>query len=250
MLPDDPAPKRPLAYVLLNAMAAPRLRRRIECLCIVVMCLGAAPTAQAQAGDQDQEGGASSQASMEALVAGLVAMRQQNLELAETLLERALATEPGNPGVHDTARDGLTYHLPLRRVERYVTAKQWGRAERLLRELQERHRDDEAKSGHLRQLMAKLRDGTLTPGDAKPDSFDGRRVVQEIEETLDRFLAENGRYPGGYEELNEVLPADQYPLLQYDIVHYVGRGRAYDLRLRSRANPNRLLTVQRTGLVQ
>lgn len=249
MLSDDPAPKRPLAYVL-NAMAAPRLRRRLECLCIVVMCLGAVPTAQAQAGGQDQETDPSSEASMEALVAGLLAMRHQNLELAETLLERALATEPGSAGVHDTARDGLTYHLPLRRVERYVAAKQWGRAEQLLRDLQERHRDDEAKSGHLRQLMAKLRDGTLTPEDTKPDSFDGRRVVQEIEETLDRFLAENGRYPGGYEELNEILPADQYPLLQYDIVHYVGRGRAYDLRLRSRANPNRLLTVQRTGLVQ
>lgn len=249
VLSDDSVPKRLLVDVF-RAVAAPGLRRRFECLCIVVMCLGAVPAAQAQAGGQEQEADPRSQASMEALVAGLLAMREQNLELAETLFEKALATEPGGGEVHDTAREGLTYHLPLRRLERYVATKQWRQAERLLRDLRERHRDDEAKSGHLQYLLVKLRERTLTPEDTKPRAFDGRKVVHEIEKTLDRFLAENGRYPGGYEELNEILPADQYPLIQYDIVHYVGRGRAYDLRIRSKTNPGRLLTVQRTGLVQ
>lgn len=251
VLSDDPAPKRSLAQVL-HAIALPVLRRRLECLCIVMMCLGAVPAAQAQAGGQSQEADPRSQASMEALVAGLLAMREQNLELAETLFEKALATEPeeGGDQIHGTAREGLTYHLPLRRLERYVATKQWARAEQLLQNLREQHRDDEAKSAHLQHLTAKLRDGTLVPGDTNPRSFDGRRVVHEVEQTLDRFLAEHGRYPGGYEELNEILPAGEYPLIHYDIVHYVGRGRAYDMRLRSRTSPDRLLTVQRTGLVQ
>ena len=35
-----------------------------------------------------------------------------------------------------------------------------------------------------------------------------------------------------------------------DIVHYVGGGRAYGLTLRSKTNPDNLLSIQRTGLVQ
>lgn len=248
MLSDEPVAKQSPVHVL-RGLAAPGLRRWIECLCVLAVCLGLVPGAQAQARDSVQDAEARSQAGMEALVAGLLAMRRHNLALAEKMFKRALATDDSGD-LRDTATEELTYRLPLKRVERYVASNQWGKAEQLLQDLREQHRSDERKSRHLAHLLEKVRDRTLVPEDTRKRSVEGRGVVAEVEQTLEQFLEENGRYPRGYDELNEILPAGRYPLDEHDIVHYVGRDRAYGLTLRSRTNPDNLVTVQRTGLLQ
>lgn len=216
---------------------------------IIVVCLVLAPvTVRAQDSAPEEASGA--RPAVEALAAGRRAKGERNLSRAELYFQEALTEAERGGEVYETALEELTYHLPLMRVERYVLSGQWRSAEQSLRDLLEHHQSDEEKSKHLAGLIAKVRDRSPAQGSVYTQRDAGRTTVEHVERRLDRFLAEHGRYPRGYDELNEILPAGRYPLEDYDIVHYVGRGRAYGLTLRSRSDPDNLLSVQRTGLVQ
>lgn len=216
----------------------------------VALCLALAPVTGVPAQQAAMGEASASQPAVEALAAGRRAKGERNLARAEAYFQDALAAAERGGEVYEAALEELTYHLPLMRVERYVRRGQWQNAEQSLQDLLEQHQSDDEKSQHVVSLIAKLRDRTPAQGGvyARPDG--GRRVIEHIERTLERFLAEHHRYPRGYDELNELLPAGRYPLENYDIVHYVGDRRAYGLTLRSKSNPDNLLTVQKTGLVQ
>ena len=222
----------------------------VSILCVFALCLSLVPGADAREENGAPEAGTGTKPAAAALAAGRRAKGERDLAGAEAHFQDALAAAERGGDVYEVALEELTYHLPLMRVERYVLAGQWKNAEQSLQDLLERHQSDEEKSQHLVGLIAKLRDRSPVEGGvyARPDA--GRKVVQHIERTLDRFLDEHGRYPRGYDELNKILPAGRYPLGEYDIVHYVGGGRAYGLTLRSKTNPDNLLSIQRTGLVQ
>ena len=217
-------------------------------VCLAVLGLGLSP---AVGQEEEQAAGevSGSQAALEALAEGRRAKGEGNLALAEVHFRDALAAAEYGGDTYQTALEELTYQLPLMRVERYVLGAQWQRAEQSLQDLLERHQSDEEKSRHLVQLIANLRKRAPAQGDVyAPEG--GHKVVRQVEQTLDRFLEEHGRYPSGYRELNEILPAGRYPLEEYDIVHYVARGKSYGLTIRSRSDPGNLMYVQRTGLMK
>lgn len=216
---------------------------------LIAACLILAP-ATVRAQDITPEKVSGPRPAVEALAAGRRAKGERNLARAEIHFQEALAEAERGGEVYEAALEELTYHLPLMRVERYVLSGQWRSAEQSLQDLLEQHQSDEEKSKHLVGLIAKLRDRSPAQGGVYTQRDAGRTTVERVEQRLDRFLAEHGRYPRGYDELNEILPAGRYPLEDYDIVHYVGRGRAYGLTLRSRSDPDNLLQVQRTGLVR
>lgn len=217
---------------------------------IIATCLAAAPGAVPAQDDAARQELSGAPPAVEALSAGRRAKGERNLARAEVHFTEALTSAERGGEVYETALEELTYHLPLMRVERYVLEGQWRSAEQSLRDLLDQHQADEEKSRHLVGLIARLRDRSPAEGGVYPQRDAGRTTVERVERTLDRFLAEHGRYPRGYDELNEILPAGRYPLEDYDIVHYVGRGRGYGLTLRSKADPDNLLSVQKTGLVQ
>jgi len=216
----------------------------------MALCLGAVRGAVAAEGDGSVESASQATPAVEALAAGRRAKGERNLARAERHFQSALAAAERDGELFQSALEELTYHLPLMRVERYIRSGQWEQAERSLQDLLERHQSDEEKSRHLVGLIAKLRDSRPVPGGVHASEGAGRKAIEHVERVLDGFFREHGRYPSGYEELNEILPAGRYPLDDYDIVHYVGAGRGYGLTLRSRSNPQNLLSVQRTGLVQ
>lgn len=219
-------------------------------LFILALSLGplSIPAARPQERAPGEEAGRP--AAVEALAAGRAEKGERNIAGAEARFQEALAAAERGGEVYEAALDELTYHLPLMRVERYVLTGQWRDAQQALEDLLDRHQSDEQKSRHLVGLIAKLRDHAPGQHNVSPRDSDGRKVLERIERTLDRFLAEHGRYPRDYAELNAILPAGRFPLENHDIVDYVGRGRAYGLTLRSRTDPASLLSVQRTGLLQ
>ena len=185
-----------------------------------------------------------------ALSAGRVQKGQGNLIQAETQFQKALDNAPRGSDIYKAALEELTYELPLMRVQRYVLAGEKSKAGALLQELLQEHKSDKKKSRHLVELIARLRKGALVQGGVYNQPGGGRRAIDGVERTLQRYFAKNGHYPRGYAELNRILPADRYPLNRYDIVHYVASGHAYGLTLRSKSDPENVLTVQNTGLVQ
>lgn len=242
MFSDEPAPNDSLLPAL-------GMRRWMGGACVLIMLLAPIAGAGAQGSAPAPDAESRSEAAEQALVAGLLAMRSQNLLLAERLFKQAAAADADGGRVHDAATEELSYRLPLKRVERHLESKELGEAEQILRALRERHQSDEHKSRYLDHLLARLRDGALDPDAVIARPGDRRTVIRSIERTLEQFFENNGRYPSGYEEINEILPAGQHPLTAYEIVHYTGSGRAYGLTLRNRLNPENRLTVQSTGLV-
>lgn len=224
-------------------------------LCVAAW-LGAVPPAEARQADRqtnqvtDRDADGAAVPGSQALSAGRRAKGEGSITRAEAHFQEALAAADHDDDVYRTALDELTYYLPLMRVERYVLNGQGQRADRSLQDLLEQHQSDEERSQHLVGLIARLRDRAPAGGGVYTESGEGREAIRHIQQTLDRFLESNGRYPDGYEELNRILPAERYPLNDYDIVHYAGWGRSYGLTIRSRSNPDNLLSVQRTGLMQ
>lgn len=204
---------------------------------------------------QDQDGApAGSDAPAPAAAAALSRGRQEkgdgHLALAEEQFQKALASAIRGSKVYKAALEELTYQLPLMRVQRYVLAGERQKAGRLLEELLQEHKSDEKKSRHIVELIAGLREGGEAQDGVYGQPGSGHRTISVVERTLNRFYREHGRYPRDYDELNQILPPDRYPLTAYDIVHYVEQGHAYGLTLRSKSDPDNVLSVQDTGLVQ
>ncbi|MGA8260746.1 MAG: hypothetical protein WB783_11080 [Arenicellales bacterium] len=204
---------------------------------------------------QDQDGApAGSDSPSPAAAAALSRGRREkgegHLALAEEQFQKALASASRGSKVYKAALEELTYQLPLMRVQRYVLAGARQKAGRLLEELLQEHQSDEKKSRHLVELIARLRKGGEAQDGVYSQPGSGHRTISVVERTLNRFYRKHGRYPRDYDELNQILPPDRYPLTDYDIVHYVEQGHAYGLTLRSKSDPDNILTVQDTGLVQ
>lgn len=236
-----------------QGFAVRAMRRWMAGAGMLILLLASIPAADAQSRAPTPEGQSRTEAAKaaeEALVAGILAMRHDNLLLAERFFHQALGADEGGSRVRDKATEELSYRLPLKRVERHLESEEWEQAERLLEDLRERHRSDQQKARQLDHLLARLRDGALHPDAVGAQAGDRRAVVRDIERTLEAFVEDNGRYPSGYEELNEILPSGEPPLIDYEIVHYTGNSRAYGLTLRNTVNPENLLTVQSTGLIE
>lgn len=217
---------------------------------MVALYLALGPAAGADTPQDEPAGVSGPGPAVQALDAGRRAKGERDLAQAEAHFQDALAAAERGGEVYRAALEELTYYLPLMRVERDVLEGQWQKAERLLQDLLEWHRDDENKSEHLVGLLAELRDRRPSQGGVYTRKEAGQRVVEMVQRRLDRYRDKHGRYPHGYDELNEILPAGRYPLDDFDIVRYVGRGGSYGLTLRSKADPANQLTVQKTGLVQ
>lgn len=198
-----------------------------------------------------RDGPSASDPGFDSLSAGRKAREAGDLEQASTHFQDALIRAvPGGP-VQRAAQEELSYRLPLARVEALIADEQWRAVDESLGRLLERHESDDAKSVYLLRLIGQLQERAPDDaGDRERRSGNGREVMQNVEAHLERFLAKNGRYPSGYDELNKVLPPDQAPLSEYDIVDYVTRGRAYGLTLRSKEDPDNVIQVQKTGLMQ
>lgn len=193
---------------------------------------------------------AAPKAAVEALAAGRREKGEGHLAQAEVQFQKALAAAPRGGDVYRAALEELTYQLPLMRVQRYVLSGQRLKAEHLLQDLLKDHQGDEKKNRHLVGLIARLRKSKPGETGIASEPGSGRKAINSVEQTLSRFYQDHGHYPRGYRELNRILPADRYPLSDYDIVHYVERGHAYGLTLRSKSDPENLLSVQETGLVE
>lgn len=235
----------------------------VNWLCAVVLSAAPPATAWARSGhhnqapvrhgaqtQQERPESAVPQAAAQALAAGREEKGEGRLARAEVQFQNALAAAPRDSDVYQAALEELTYQLPLMRVQRYVLAGQTVKAGELLQDMLEQHQSDEKKSRHLVKLIAQLRKHQAGQSAVYDQSGNGLKAIKRVRQILGRFYDEHGRYPRGYGELNRVLPPDHYPLEDYDIVHYVERGHGYGLTLRSKTDPNNLLSVQSTGLVE
>ena len=72
----------------------------------------------------------------------------------------------------------------------------------------------------------------------------------QVEEALQRYRREHDEYPRGYEELNQLLPADTPPLEQHDIISYSRNGPGFRLEIRAKKPPYSTFRIEKTGLLR
>jgi len=75
-------------------------------------------------------------------------------------------------------------------------------------------------------------------------------IMNVVQSVLERYRAEQGRFPLSYAELNTALPADAPPLTEYDIVSYHATENAFTVKLQARKNPLEVLSLHKTGLIE
>lgn len=187
----------------------------------------------------------------EAYQKGVKAKEDGKVEEAEVYFQEAMDASGTDNDIYWAALEEVSFRLPLLRAKDMIAKEDWQDLEELLEALLEENRSDKEKTVYLLRLISQLRD-IVPDGTAgqKSGTEDGRETMGQVERVLQRFHAENGRFPRGYDELNRVLPADEYPLENYDIVDYVSRNGFYGLTLRSKSDPDNLITVENTGLLK
>ena len=173
-----------------------------------------------------------------------------DLKQAERYFREALRYAPANSQLREEVREELEYRLPLSRVQRLVFTGHRAGAERALRELLERYRDHPTRHAELQRILANLQVLDQSAAKKAGPSTDGRYVLRQVDAALKAFRQRHDRYPSGYRELNELLPADRVPLDHFDIIHYSSAGGGFTLVLRSKTDRSNTLTLQKTGLLR
>lgn len=216
-------------------------------LCLIACGLLGASAVPAQEGRQQQDFSSATQPAYEALSAGRQAKNDGDLAEAEEEFKKVLKLSQRDSEQYQAAVEELTFHLPFLRAEGYVSTEQWQKAEHLLENLLQAHQDDIQKTEELAQLIAVLRESARSKTEPRRP---GREAIRYVEQKLDGFRQEQGRYPRNYEELDALLAAEESPLDDYEVAHYVAAGDGYGLTLRGKADSENVLTVQRTGAVK
>ncbi len=130
--------------------------------------------------------------------------------------------------IREEARNELQFHLPLMRVQQLMLLGNREEAITIVQRLQAFHSEDPQRQKVLSEVLSKVQDPSFQPR-PKKIPLDSEQVVAQVEEALQRYQREHDEYPRGYEELNQLLPADTPPLEHHDIISYYRNGPVFRL---------------------
>ena len=76
-----------------------------------------------------------------------------------------------------------------------------------------------------------------------------RDVTRDVRQRLNEYYRKNGVFPN-FSEMNKILPPGDAVLQNYEIVYFKAVPNAYRLVLRNVYNPQNLLKIEATGLLE
>ncbi len=186
---------------------------------------------------------------VKALERGRLLKQRGYFDEAREQFEIALQLAPESSEANSQAKLELHYRLPLVEIQHRVSAGDLDGAEEILNGMAAMNRDQPER---LQKINTMMRNLELMRGAAivRPTSVDHSTVIRQVRRVLEVFRRKQGRYPVGYRELNQALPANQPPLEHFVVNHYTGQGSGYVLVLQNRYDPKQVLTLQNTGLLR
>lgn len=193
--------------------------------------------------------GVDSPRARQALEVGRAAKRRGDLFGAIRAFQEAHQYSAQDSFMHKEAKDELEFYLPLMRAHQVLIQGNREEAEKIVVRLQEFHSKETKRQQMLSDVLAKVRDPNFHPQPKKPADTP-EQVMQKIQQILDTYRRANDDYPGGYSELNELLPVDRPPLKNFDIVGYARKGNGYRLEIRAKDPPHNTYSMERTGLLK
>ena len=151
--------------------------------------------------------------------------------------------------IREEARTELQFHLPLMRVQQLMLLGNREEAITIVQRLQAFHSEDPQRQKVLSEVLSKVQDPGFQPRPGRIP-LEPEQVVARVEEALQRYRREHDEYPRGYEELNQLLPADTPPLEQHDIISYSRNGPGFRLEIRAKKPPYSTFRIEKTGLLR
>ncbi|MDH3378338.1 MAG: hypothetical protein OEQ39_15465 [Gammaproteobacteria bacterium] len=173
--------------------------------------------------------------------------REHRLVDAAAVLERAYQRATGQIAMQDTIRRELDFNIPLLEAEQRFNRGDVAGAKHVLQWTRGRNRDNPDRQRILENLLIRI-SSIPTQAAAEPTNRD--EVVAQIRDEMRRFRDQYKRYPNGYRELNSLLAPDRPPLTHFDVTYYGLTNGGYVIEIRSKSNPDNLISIQRTGLLE
>lgn len=184
-----------------------------------------------------------------ALQDGRAHKRRGSLLDAIRAYQEAYYYSAGDSYIRAEAQDELQFHLPLMRVQQLMALGQRQEALTIVKRLQEFHGKDPQRVQVLSGVLAKVQDPAFHPR-PRSKTLNPAQVMAQVQRALDGYWREHEEFPRGYTELNQLLPADNPPLEQFDIIAYSRNGPGYRLELRAKKPPHNTYRIEKTGLLR
>ncbi len=173
--------------------------------------------------------------------------REHQLVSAAAVLERAYQRATGQAAMQDAIRTELDFNIPLLEAEQRFNRGDLAGAKHVLQWARARNRDNPDRQRTLVNLLTRI---SRIPPQAAAETTNAEQVVAQIRGEMQRFRDQNTRYPRGYHELNSLLVPDRPPLTHFDIIYYALANGGYVIEIRSKSDPDNLISIQRTGLLE
>lgn len=173
--------------------------------------------------------------------------REHQLVSAAAVLERAYKRAAGQTAMQDAIRTELDFNIPLLEAEQRFNRGDLAGAKHVLQWARARNRDDPDRQRTLVNLLTRL---NSLPPQATAETVNADQVLVQIRRKMQKFRDQNKRYPSGYHELNSLFVPDRPPLTHFDITSYQLANGGYVIEIRSKSNPDNVILIQRTGLLE
>jgi hypothetical protein len=173
--------------------------------------------------------------------------REHRLVAAAAVLERAYKRATGQAAMQDAIRTELDFTIPLLEAEQRFNRGDLAGAKHVLQWARARNRDNLDRQRTLLNLLTRL---NSLPPQTTAETVNADEVLAQIRGEMRRFRDQNKRYPSGYHELNSLFMPDRPPLTHFDITHYQLANGGYVIEIRSKSDPDNIISIQRTGLLE
>ena len=173
--------------------------------------------------------------------------REHRLVAAAAVLERAYKRATGQAAMQDAIRTELDFNIPLLEAEQRFNRGDMAGAKHVLQWARARNRDNPDRQRRLANLLTRL---DSIPPQAVAETVNANDIVAQIRSEMRRFRDQNKRYPSGYQELNSLLVPDRPPLTHFDITYYQLANGGYVIEMRRKSDPDNVILIQRTGLLE
>jgi len=143
-------------------------------------------------------------------------------------------------------RDCLEFGIPLERLRYLMSDMKMREADELVTELL-------MNKGHnpeQRKYLTSIKLATARHLVNQDPRLVNNDILEIVKQILIEYHAETGHFPLSFRELNEVLPPDAPPLTEYDVIEYSGSNQHFTVQLRSRENPNEVLSLHQSAFVE
>lgn len=169
-----------------------------------------------------------------------------DLDGARAMCQALMRQSSGAPQDLALARSCVQFDVPLAKLRQLMKDSRMSEANRLVDQML----NWVGNVPEYRDYLLSIRAITAKKAATEDPASREQTILGVVQEILERYRENQGRFPLSYDELNSALPADAPPLTDYDIVSYYATEDAFSVKLQARANPLEVLSLHKTGLIK